>query len=123
MKDLLADNVSLKVRRLFSQIDLTNNFKLLTNFVQDFLEKGCVLVYGCISAKQLRKCLSCTHVQSTMFGVYTLCFLIHVEVSVSAHFSASVMLFSSLGLFLSIFQIGCVLFTFHSSVLFLLIFK
>lgn len=72
MKDLLADNVCLKVSRLFSQIDLTNYLKLLTNFVQDFLEKGCVLVYGCISAKQLRKCLSYTHVQSTMFGVYTL---------------------------------------------------
>jgi len=85
MKDLLADVVSLKVSRLFSQIDLTNNFKLLTNFVQDFLEKG-VLVYGCISAKQLRKCLSHTPVQSTMFGVYTLYFLTHVKVSVSAPF-------------------------------------
>lgn len=65
MIDPLVGIFSLKVRRLFSQIGL-NSLKLLTNFVQDLLEKGYVLFYGSISAKHLRKYLSHTCVQFNM---------------------------------------------------------
>lgn len=107
MKDHLADDVSLKVSRLFSQIDLTNNFKILANFVQDFLKRGWVLVYGCISAKQLRKCLS--HAVHRVWCLY----LVLSYLCWGFYFCSlfvSVTLFSSLRLSLNIVLIVCVLF-------------
>lgn len=94
-KELLANNVSLKVSRLFSHTDLTNSSELLTSFAQDLLEKRWVLIYCCISAKQSRRCLPhcvwCLYLVFS-YSCWGFCSLF-----------ASIMLFSSLWTYLKWF--------------------
>lgn len=112
MKDHLADDVSLKVSRLFSEIDLTNNF--LSQFCSGFSEKGtssCLWLYFSKAIKEVP--VPC----SPPCLVFILgAFLLVLRFLFVLSFCLGDTIFISQ--IISEHSSNCVLFSFHSSIIF-----